>query len=71
MLLHDGREAEQREALEQVQLAGSLVANVGRCCGWLRLVRELEAVPSESPLPERPSEEQSQSGLVIRNTGCD
>lgn len=29
MLLHDGREAEQREALEQVQLAGSLVADVG------------------------------------------
>lgn len=27
--LHDGREAKQGEALEQVQLAGRLVADVG------------------------------------------
>lgn len=55
VLLHDGREAEQREALEQVQLAGRLVADVRRC-GRLGLVRELETIPSESPLPERPPE---------------
>lgn len=65
VLLHDGREAKQREALEQVQLAGRLVADVGRCRGWPRLMGELETVPSESPLPERPSEKQSQSGCVI------
>ena len=29
VLLHDGRETEQREALEQVQLAGCLSADVG------------------------------------------
>lgn len=55
VLLHDGREAKQREALEQVQLAGRLAADVRRC-GRLGLVRELETIPSESPLPERPSE---------------
>lgn len=53
--LHDGREAKQGEALEQVQLAGRLVADVGRRGGRLGLVGELEAVPSESPLPERPT----------------
>lgn len=56
VLLHDGREAKQREALEQAQLAGRLAADVGRCWGWPGLVRQLETVPSESPLPERPSQ---------------
>ena len=38
VLLHDGSEAKQREALEQVQLAGCLTADVGRRRGRLRLV---------------------------------
>lgn len=66
VLLHDGREAKQREALEQVQLAGRLVADVGRRCGRLRLMRELETVPSESPLEKAHQGSQSQSGRVIR-----
>ena len=68
VLLHDGREAEQREALQQVQLAGRLAADVGRRRGRLGLVRELEAVPPESPLPERPSEKPVTTWMPGRET---
>lgn len=67
VFLHDGREAKQREALEQVQLAGRLVADVRRC-GRLRLVRELETIPSEPPLPERPLEEPVTKGMYYWKT---
>lgn len=71
VLLHDGRETEQREALEQVQLAGCLSADVGWRCRWLWLVWELEAVPPESPLPERPSEKPITKGMGLsENMGC-